>query len=241
MILKVNLPLRSIQDQRHHPQDRPTLVVLWEVCQAGVLRRLQHLWAILRALGLTWKLLSVAVVAWAVASVVVEVTGTALGTAYWLGACFAFILSVAGVALATEQGSLQSRLADLELREKVTCFDANRFHLDDEATARAAWAFNIIGDARSALPLFTRAADPVRAEFKLFLEQALDEIQTRISTMPPAVQADLRDRAGKLKAELDATRSGELHELVSRMTWAAPGPAEVPEPPPDGVAAVQPI
>ena len=45
---------------------------------------------------------------------------------------------------AWQHADIQERLANLELREKMTCFDANRYHLE-ERTDKSAWAFNIIG------------------------------------------------------------------------------------------------
>lgn len=54
----------------------------------------------------------------------------------------------------------------------MTCFDANRFHFYSGKDIGPAWAFNVIGDARSALPLFARASAAVRAEFSELLEKA---------------------------------------------------------------------
>ena len=160
------------------------------------------------------------IAAWLAASIVLEFTGRSLGTGYWMGACIAVILSLAGLVLALGQGDLQERLADLELREKMTCFDSNRFHLDEETTQEA-WAFNIIGDARSALALFTSAARPVQDEFVLVLRLALERLAERFKAMPPSVQEELRERAERLRAELNASRSDALRGLAVDMTWAA--------------------
>jgi hypothetical protein len=196
----------------------------------------------LRAMSRVWWIFAFCVVAWVIGSGLYEVfAGAALGSAYWLGAVFAMILAGAGLRLAYEQGDLQVRLADLELREKMTCFDANRFHLN-RATAEAAWAFNIIGDARSALPLYTSATEEVQKEFAALLGDALANVKDCLEGMSPKTQADLRDRALQLQVALEHTaleraalqkkRSTALFKVAAGMDWVAPAGMSEPRLPP---------
>lgn len=68
------------------------------------MERLAHIRSSVGSLEPISKVLGVLVAAWLVASGCAEAAGTALS---WPGACFAFILSTAGVVLAVEQGALQ--------------------------------------------------------------------------------------------------------------------------------------
>jgi hypothetical protein len=137
-----------------------------------------------------------------------------------LGAGVTAILSVAAIALGVQQGEVQKRLANLELREKMTCFGANRFHLDAQ-TDHSAWAFNIVGDAQSSLPLYASADAKVRAEFVGELRKALEAVERKVD-MPGTADAlpDLRDRAQGLLQDIKDAADSDLDSLVPYLGWA---------------------
>jgi hypothetical protein len=173
-----------------------------------------------RLLGTVWKVFGAVVGAWLVGSIVLQFAVEPLGAGFWLGALAAVILSSAGVVLAVQQGRLQERMANLELREKMTCFDSNRIHLEDPARGGEACAFTIVGDARSAIPLFASATRPVQEEFVDILRRALEAVGDRSKVMGADSHRELCDRAGRLTRELIATKSEDLRDVATEMSWA---------------------
>ena len=81
----------------------------------------------------------------------------------WYGATVTILLFLVGYILGFRQGDIQAEqrelqraLANLELQEKITCFHANSIALQNDPRLLDR-AFNISGDARSALFLFSHA------------------------------------------------------------------------------------
>jgi hypothetical protein len=117
----------------------------------------------------------------------------------WYSISVGVLLFMLGIRLTSRQSQLQTAQADLELREKVTCFYANSASLTIEGDLSK--AFNVLGDALSALPLFALADGASQRSFLRGLTPALQSVVDALGTNPK-IDAALRELADDLRNAL---------------------------------------
>lgn len=128
-----------------------------------------------------------------------ESAGDQWTRADWYSSVVGLAVFLIGIYLGFGQNQLQRALADLELREKITCFDGNGATIEG-APEPVARTLNLVGDARSALPVFDLAHDELKLEF-------LDALATNLKLVRELVDCPatrrLAARAAVLSDEIE--------------------------------------
>ena len=142
----------------------------------------------------------------------------------WYGAIVTILLFLIGYVLGFRQGdiqaeqhSLQRSLGNLELQEKITCFNANSVALQNDSS-HLDRAFNLAGDARAAAELFSHADDDAQRRFLEALQLALTFVPNPVVLHRPNQRTHLVETFQELRQRLhDVVPAEGLAELMRRV------------------------